>query len=418
MKSRFLCLLLAVGLSLALVHCVNAQTQPVTPADSLSQRVTQLAERVNELEYRLEALHSGSVSQLITGEELIAGRGGAVYLPMRGQPVLPPEITPAAGLESDLADIDEPRLEISGFFDGVAEFNPADNSQASAALNQVEIDIARGLGRRGEVFLAVVFDESFGVGAATVSYHLIARNAAEGRPTPALESWTMTAGQFDVPFGLDCGRYASIDRPTITPPVVCAATHNGWNDVGLQSGVGGRYGGLDVYAVRGLETTIWNDADEIPPDVAADDERWLTIKPNFSGGARLRFVPVPGLECGGSAARGYHSDSRTAFTLTGLHARSEWGALALQAEAIRGRYAEAHAPFTVRGWYLEGLYDLGRCYTTARFDNLKDSDVTTGRSYSVGAGVRIVENLQCRMEYVLAAESTNNRLLFQIAAAF
>ncbi|MBU0509414.1 hypothetical protein KKH27_11350 [bacterium] len=309
-------------------------------------------------------------------------------------------------------------MEISGFLDGIYAIHPDNGRASNAYLNQVEIDLQRRLGDRAEVCVAVAYDESFGIGAATMSYAFRSVEVEDGEPSPLISNWTASVGQFDVPFGLDYGRYASVDRPSVSEPEVCGATHGNWNDVGLLTTVMTRFGSLDAWTVKGMDSRMWNSTEEIPEDVADDDERWLTVESRASGGARLDVTLIPGLGWGATAARGWAVAGEPAFTLVGLHAQGKWKSFRLQTEAIRAVKAEHVTPTVVRGCYVEAKQTFDPVFAVGRWDYVEEGEVNPLRYYNMGGGVTVTDGLECRTEYRIQSPSHTGQVLFQVVARF
>ncbi|RPH94356.1 hypothetical protein EHM69_07600 [candidate division KSB1 bacterium] len=395
-----------------------------TQTDSLREAISGLQAQVRALEMqmldmKLAASRESSTQPLLFDDNMIAGRGGAVYLPRR-------ETAPAPVSES-VADVNTSSvasalaasgLEITGFLDGIYAYDPDHKTNSRAAINQVEVDLARELNERAGVALSLWYDESFVVGAATISYALRDIESEENKPVPLISNWTITAGQFDMPFGLDYFRYTSIARPTITMPDAVMATHNGWNDIGLMSSWSFRYGSLDFYGVKGFENRVWNSDEEIPGDVADDDERWQTVQPQISGGTRLHLNIIPKVECGLSLARGWSSGRDPVMSLAGVHAQTGYRGFSVMGEMLYSRKAETVKPLTARGFYLEAMQSIGKLYAIARHDYVDEESAEILRYYSFGAGVRIAENLFCRTEFRTNESGADRRLYLQVAAGF
>lgn len=385
-------------------------------ADSLKAAMLQLELRVRQLESELMRLsdataQTGNTESVLDADNMIAGRSSWTYLPPRAErPLASESPAPEQSLTAE--------LEVSGFMDGVYDAALDRQSESNAALNQVEIDIARDIGSQAEVGLSLCYDETIVVGAATIAFAPYLRESDEGQSAPSVSKWTLTAGQFSVPFGLDYVYYCSPDRPTITQPDVYAATHESWNEVGLTSSLGTRWGSLDVYAVKGFETRVWNSEDEINNDATDDDERWLYSQPQVSCGARLNLTLIPGVECGASFARGWQTNRTVEHTISGAHVQAGYRNFLLKAEGIRLLKAESVKPTMVEGWYLEGMQGFGRFFALARQDYVNDEESGIARHYSVGGGVRIDENLECRAEYRTDENGADRHLLTQVVAKF
>jgi hypothetical protein len=383
-------------------------------ADSLQWAIHDLEARVDALQSRLEALNPPISGQNLADDPtLLAGRNGAVYVLPHAAP--PPEVPQSAPEEKSV--LEQSKVEISGYLDGVYSVDLRDGAANRAALHQVDIDLARELNDRASVGLSVYYEESLYIAAATIAYSPYKAEVAEGAKGPFVTDWTATAGQFDIPFGLDYQVYTSIARETITMPAVVAGSHGGWNDAGLMNTITTGIGTLNLIAVKGFESRVWNGSFPLPPAVSPDNENWAVCSPSVSGAARLNFTFVPGLQYGGSFVRGW-SNGQRAMTMSGVHTQASWKALSLKAEGIYLRKGESICPELVRGSYLETMQTLGKFYLVQRYDYLDPDIAPLERYISAGAGIHIGENLICRGEYRVRTDTSTPQLFFQVAAGF
>jgi hypothetical protein len=370
--------------------------------------------RLQALQAEIDAMRSSAAyGTPLIDESAQAGRGNAIYMPQKiaSTPILDLSAPTTPNL------LKESQLEISGFLDGVYTANPRDGKENQAALNQIELDLARSLNDRTAVSLSICYGEQFFLGAAAISYAPIKSDESSEAPVRFLSGWTASAGRFDIPFGLDYQVYTSIARETITMPAAVAGTHGGWNDVGLLNSLTTSIGSLDVYAVKGFESRVWNSEQPLPQVVADDDEGWFVSTPSVSGGARLNFAVIPGVEFGGSAARGWQ-DGRPAHSLGGIHAQFTSSVLSVKAEGIYLRKGESIKPQHVRGFYAETKETLGKVYLIQRFDFADPQTDPTARYAVLGAGVHINEYLVCRGESRTDITTGNPKFFLQVAAGF
>jgi hypothetical protein len=415
-------IILGLGLAACIAPALAAsdsESPPDQRVDSLSAVVGSLELQLKDLQRQVDAL--GAIANASDSakldESMLAGRGGAVYLPPKKSPTITSE--PEAAAEPTASLLEESKLKVSGFMDGVYAINPRNSREDNAHLNQVEIDLARDFGERATVAVSVWYDQSFTVGAATISYAL--RKPPEENAPPAssfVSGWTATAGQFDVPFGLDYFVYTSIARPTVTMPFSVKETHGPWNDLGLLNTITTSVGTWDAYVVRGFESKLWLGEGMVTSDAAEDSASWGTSLPSATAGTRLSFTHIPGLEYGGSFARGFASTGRSALTLGGLHATAGWKSLSAKAEAIYCRKGETLRPELLRGGYLETMQRLGRVYFIQRFDYLQPQFTPLSHYYSAGGGVDVGSGIMCRAEYRWSARTDARDIFLQIAAGF
>lgn len=320
--------------------------------------------------------------------------------------------------EAEVAEAREEAVQISGFFDAVGQTSLSGNpSDSHVALHQVELGLARELNPRTATALALSYvDAEFGIGSATISYVL---RQAGGSASPKRDDveWSVTGGQFDVPFGLDYLVYSSISRPLVTQPLVVAEAHGGWNDLGVMTALCSKAGSLELYAVRGFELWQWTGEDPEPEELDEEDARWATVQPDASGGVRAHHALGSGFEGGFSLAAGWTGRAR-AFRLGGVHLQRDQGGLAFKGEALWAVKAESLAPQSLRGGYLEALERRGRLFLIQRVEYLEmGSDVQRG--LSLGGGAELAPGLECRAEWCCEPVSeSRQRLLVQIIAGF
>ena len=200
---------LGVGILLAMGNVLSAAEQPV--AERMQQIVDSLQNRVARLEAALTRLDSPrqTTKAAFLGTdsvEYIAGRGGAVYLPRKS--LSQPEPQPLPMPQSMTEALESHALELSGYFEGLGRMEPKDGRNNRAGLNQAELDLGRELGNHTRADLGLYYHEDFSICWATVSY--AAMSAGDEDPARRmLSDISITAGQFDIPFGMDYLVYAS-----------------------------------------------------------------------------------------------------------------------------------------------------------------------------------------------------------------
>lgn len=379
--------------------------------DSLQVRLARLEAQLAQLEFAASVAPLGGDSV-----EYLAGRGGTIYLPRRPLSTPRPGPLPVPGTATPVKS----PLEVSGFLEGVATVAPRDGRNNSARLNQAEIDLGRELSAQARADVGVYYAEGeFSLVAASVSFAPLASAAGDdASPVRLVKDVAFTAGQFDVPFGLDYLVYAPLDRPLVSMPRPVAASYGFWNDLGVCASVGGTFGALDLYAVKGFETTFWTSDEPLPADVADDDERWQTTQPSVSGGLRFNVVPLAGIDAGLSLARGWNRSGASSLTLAGLHLQRSAKVLTLKAEALQAATAEDVRPQHLRGAYLEATERLGRPFLVQRADALDRDGAGRQQGYSLGAGWTFSEGLEGRAEYGWESLSRTPQIHLQLVAGF
>ncbi|HEY3296302.1 MAG TPA: hypothetical protein VGL38_12820 [bacterium] len=378
--------------------------QSPSSADSLNKVIADLKIRMQVLEEQMAGFED---------QTLIAGRDGAVYLPRRKLAKLrvDPVLEKPTGFES--------KLNVSGFMDGIFTSNPGSSHEGHAGFNQIELDLSHPLNERTSTALSICYaDGSFGVGAATISYTLIKAGADDGHRNRRVTGWDVSAGQFDVPFGLDYQVYSSMARKAVTMPVAVAETHGGWNDIGMTTTVTSPYGTINGYVVKGFESRLWRGEGAVPEGLAEDDERWSVVAPSVSSGVRLNITLLPGLEGGGSLAHGWESRGAGAMSMTGLHVQDTWRSLSAKAEGIVLRKGDKASAQYSRGGYAEWMQRAGRVYLLERFDYVQRDNQATRRYYSAGLGVEAGAGIECRTEYRWSRTAGLRQLCVQIAGSF
>jgi len=353
--------------------------------DSLQARVLFLNDQLNS-------------NVAYVSDDVFASRSGPAYIPSAAQDTAQ---TSLFSLSNDLSD--DAGLEISGFMDAVYETNSVPDHGNSAYLNQVEVDLAKDINDRAAASLGIIYAEGFQIGVAQISYQIKGESDLSDSP---LKSWTAFAGQFDAPFGEDVANYPSNVRKTVSTPEIVSTTHECWNDVGIASNWSFKNAGLDVWAVRGFSLKSNADVEE-PSDVL-----------NVSGGTRLNLNVTESLRCGGSCALGWLTNGSPAMQMYGAHAVVTQGTWSFTAEGIILQEDVAGVVLDHRGYYIQGLKELGHFFALSRVDYLEGSDFEPHNHLSLGGGAYLGNGLEFRSEFRADSESENNQGLVQIVATF
>ena len=149
--------------------------------------------------------------------------------------------------------------ELTGFFDVLSVHNNPDNSAHRFMINQFELDISYAHKTHFSVGTAVAYNnetENMELAMAFVHYSFDGGPGKHPRREETYDHSAFLIGKFDMPFGLDYLSYASVDRPTVTQPLVIEKTIAGWNDVGIDFHTFSGNFKFDVWAVNGFSEGV------------------------------------------------------------------------------------------------------------------------------------------------------------------
>ncbi len=152
-----------------------------------------------------------------------------------------------------------PQKDISGFFDVVGIANYPETDKSKFLINQFELDFSYSHISHFSVGTAVAFNnetENMELAMAFVHYSF---NDGPGKHPRRIEGYDHSAlliGKFDMPFGLDYLSYASLDRPSVTQPLVIEKTIAGWNDIGIDYHLFKNNLKIDIWTVNGFSKGI------------------------------------------------------------------------------------------------------------------------------------------------------------------
>lgn len=151
------------------------------------------------------------------------------------------------------------QTEVSGFFDVLSVHNNPDGNAHNFMINQFELDISYAHQSHFSVGTAVAYNyesENMELAMAFVHYSFDGGPGKHPRREETYDHSALQIGMFDMPFGLDYLSFASIDRPTVTQPLVIEKTIGGWNDVGIDFHTFSGNLKFDVWAVNGFDEGI------------------------------------------------------------------------------------------------------------------------------------------------------------------
>lgn len=321
-------------------------------------------------------------------------------------------VVPAAAIT-----VVETPFEITGFLDLQFTTDEVTAGERDFRLGQAELDFSACLSANSCACVAVAYDpvtQTFGLGAATVEFLLAGRGSDCRHHYEKWQRSGFVVGQFDIPFGIDWLVYPSVDRRTITAPDAIAATHGGWNALGV-----GGFIEADRYTVRAW---LANGLDCAYTCGEGADTATVALATESSVGARLSLLPTMGLECGVSAAAFSAVAADQSMMMVGVDVQATRGPWAVKAELI-SHHLDFGAPgdFTNRGWYAQGTREFTGWYLFSRYDNLDVglSDLPAIESVSGGLGLGVAAEAELRLEYRAALNDVQPDLwLAQIVAAF
>lgn len=315
-------------------------------------------------------------------------------------------------------------IEMSGFFDVVTAFNQPSHEVSRFSLGQAELDLTKKVSPMINTLIAVCYSSTtsaFGVGVATVDIHPANYSQKSWGALGKMESFGLIAGKFDIPFGLDWQQYGSITRKLITMPTVCAETHAGWNDIGLQAYFSSERLNFTTFAVNGFASMAETSWMELNLETNEYEEQTETINttPSNAFGARLGLKPVQQLEVGASYAEGLNKSDKVEMSIWGLDSRAALGNLMVQGEYISHTKNRSITNEKSCGYYILGEYSFGRLGLTSRFDRMKETRDGLWSNYlSLGNYFQIYQASQIRFEYRINDGAARDMFYGQLAVGF
>ncbi len=151
------------------------------------------------------------------------------------------------------------QTEMSVFFDAVGISNFNNTKESRFLINQFELDFSYLHQSHFSVGSAVAYNnesENLELAMAFIHYSLEDGPVKHPRRVETYDHSALLIGKFDMPFGLDYLSYASIDRPTISQPLVIEKTIAGWNDIGIDYHLFKNNIKFDIWAVNGFNAGI------------------------------------------------------------------------------------------------------------------------------------------------------------------
>lgn len=268
-------------------------------------------------------------------------------------------------------------LQISGFGDIYGTVQQGGNYQ----VGQAEVDLSAQVNEKIGIEAAIAYNgEGFELGAFFAEFKLWGNTSDHYWYMPKVQSASLTIGQFDVPFGIDCRVYPSIDRKLVSAPLAVAETHGCWNDTGLQFQIQSQHIGIQTFLVNGF----------------GEEESKLSL------GGRLGFMPHTLFEIGTSWAGFLNNQNQWDMVLAAGDIQMGMGALDIKGEYLyRKTGLNSEQTQTQHGFYGQGQLSINRLFLVGRYGRIHLSDPSTSyRSrLSLGAGWVVQENCELRTEY-------------------
>lgn len=307
-------------------------------------------------------------------------------------------------------------LDISGFVDVISTYQSSQNDQNEFGLGQAEVDIENELSERSSIAVAIAYnneDAVFELGEAEIGLNVWKSENS------FFSSVDVTAGQFDVPFGIDYNVYPSIDRKLVTSPLAVDLTHDGWNDFGVRLNATSPLWNLVVFGVNGFESScmVSDAAQSLSLGVDVGDE--VNTTPANAFGGRVGITPVPNFEFGGSFAVGINESNENEMAMYGGDVQWSMNQFDFKGEYIAHSLNRSIEQEDNAGYYFQGIYNFDRTFLVGRYDSFQPDGADWCNRYSVGAGYSVVENIEVRFETQIDNEnSDNNQNYLQLVAGF
>jgi len=254
--------------------------------------------------------------------------------------------------------------------------------------------------------------DNFELGAAELSLNLHADENS------FITSVDFSAGQFDVPFGIDFLVYPSIDRKLVTPPLVVERTHDSWNDFGIKLSLYSNYVKLVVFGVNGFDASfeVVNEAQSQALGVDIGDE--IDTSPANTFGARLGLTPVADFELGGSVAFGLNDTDEDEMILIGGDVRYQLTNLSLKGEYIYHSFNRSIADEENEGYYIQALYGMDPVFWVGRYGAIQPDGEDWTNRFTLGIGYTVTETVELRFETIINEDSDENTNILQLVAGF
>ncbi len=295
-------------------------------------------------------------------------------------------------------------MEISAFGDLILPIGGDEDTGHEFQVHQAELDLSAAIGEKSTADMAVAYDPGSGLWGLAV----LAANYTLADDESLAAS--LRVGKFDAPFGIDWRSYASVSRKAVTAPLLLEATHEGWNDMGINAHLEKSRLTLDAFLLNG--NSCGRGVGTCPvdrPDV------------NRAFGSRLGYFPQEGWEVGFSSAFFTGPADLVTMSLYGGDLQGTIGPFHLKTEYVL-QVADQNSPAEAEntGFYIQGLYDLGAPYLLVRYDTLdfECSCAPSATRWTLGGGYELQEGLELRLEHQAGEQGLPNVTWLQLVMEF
>ena len=293
------------------------------------------------------------------------------------------------------------QIDISGFFDAAAVANFLDSKQNEFFINQFELDFSYSHQSHFSVGSAITYNnetENMELAMAFIHYSFDDGPGKHPRREETYDHSAFLIGKFDMPFGLDYLSYASIDRPTLTQPLVIEKTIAGWNDIGIDYHLFAGNLKFDIWAVNGF-------------------------KEGLGLGGNVRYSLFPFLEIGTSHSSDISNFQNVNDWLSGVDVKIDTEIFQIKSEFLWMKGVYEGVVDTVlndeihHGGYIQLLTEFKEwtslpIFLTLRYGGWRYSGDANGtvedtqRRYTATVGYRLHDNLSVRMEVSMNTYNT------------
>ena len=268
-------------------------------------------------------------------------------------------------------------------------------------VGAVELDASLKLTPYVNVSTAIVFDgaeDAFGLGAFVIDCGVAGDGDGYVLKSKRISKSGVSFGRFDVPFGIAYLQYPSVENRLVTLPQAVQLTHGGWNDVGAQGYVVGKYWTAVGYVVNGPEHPVSADATE-PSRTAA--------------GARLSGKVDELIEVGGSGALDFAA-AGPVMAYAGGDVQATLGPLDMRGEYLLKHVKTPGVAELTHGVYGQALLKIDPAFLMARYDTVLQGGKTFDRRLAGGAGVEIFPQGEVRAVYEQSLDSDIRMVTLQL----
>jgi len=295
-------------------------------------------------------------------------------------------------------------LQISGFFDVVGNYQTSVADKTSFDLGQAVLSARNQVTDDATASVVVAYNNAEGVFGLRAATFII--NLYESKNN-TIKSASITAGKFDVPFGIDYNVYASIARKLVSAPLVVGLTHGGWNDLGVQFNMNWKYGNFVAYGVNGFESSY----------EVSDAAHALTL--GLSIGDEVNTTPANAdLEVGGSVTFGMNQSDKSEMLMFGGDLQYTIADFYFKGEYIQHSLNRSIQEEKNKGYYFQTLYNMNRFFLTGRYGAFQPDGADWVDRYTIGAGYAIANAIEIRFETTINKDSDNNTNILQLVGGF